>query len=91
MIRNILLLAASQGLLLTNGVTMVAVTGLAGLALEAPPAPTGKYRVVQVEELVSTLSVVEKSGCLRTIGRRRACPVGRRRLAVGAGDRAVLA
>jgi len=33
-----------------------------GLALEAPPAPTGKYRVVQVEELVSTLSVVEKSG-----------------------------
>ncbi len=35
--RNIALLAVSQGLLLTNGVTMVAVTGLAGLALAPDP------------------------------------------------------
>jgi MFS family permease len=35
--RNIAILAVSQGLLLTNGVTMVAVSGLAGLAL-APDA-----------------------------------------------------
>jgi MFS family permease len=36
-IRNIALLAASQGLLLTNGITMIAVTGLAGLALAPDP------------------------------------------------------
>ena len=37
MIRNIALLAVCQGLLLTNGITMVAVTGLAGLALAPDP------------------------------------------------------
>jgi MFS family permease len=73
-IRNILLLAASQGLLLTNGVTMVAVTGLAGLSLA--PDPRLATLALTCYVIGGALTTLPAAFFMRRFGRRAGFMLG---------------
>jgi MFS family permease len=76
------LLAAAQGLLLTNGVMLIAVNGLAGLAL----APDRRLATLPVTALVfgAALSTFPASHFMRRFGRRKGFMLGTAFGALGA-------
>jgi MFS family permease len=72
--RNVALLAACQALLLTNGVTLMAINGLAGLAL----APDRRMATVPIVAYVigSALSTLPASFFMKHYGRRAGFTLG---------------
>lgn len=72
--RNVALLAACQALLLTNGVTLMAINGLAGLAL----APDRRMATVPIAAYVvgSALSTLPASFFMKHYGRRAGFTLG---------------
>ncbi len=72
--RNVALLAAAQALLLTNGITLIAINGLAGFAL----APDKRLATVPVMAYVigSALSTLPASYFMKHYGRRAGFTLG---------------
>ena len=75
--RNVLVLSGCQATLQTNGVTMIAVTGLAGFALAADKA----FATVPLTCYVfgSAITTIPASLLMNSIGRRAGFQIGERK------------